>query len=306
MRAGWGALLVVLATACWATSGTFINLILRDTDLTPWGLALWRDLATCICLLIGISVWRRDLLRVRRTDLVWLAIMGTVGIGLMHVMWNSAVMLNGVAVSVVLQYNAPVFVTIMAFLLWREPITMRKVGAIGLAFAGTLLVVRLDGLAGNKITPLGLLLGLGAGLAYGVLTLLAKKLVGSYSTWTVMFYMFGFGVLVLIPFQAAGNPLAPVGPAALAYLAALVVVTTLGGFALFATGLRQLPVSVASIIATTEVPFAAVLSFFTLGQLLDAWQVVGAVSVVAAVVLLAWPQAGPAPIAVEQPAPIVS
>ena len=316
-----GALLVVLATACWSTSGTFINLILRSSDLTPWGLAFWRDLATFVCLFAGLAILRPGLLRVRRADLPWLAAAGSVGVGLMHIMWNTSVILNGVAVSTVIQCNAPIFVTLMAWRLWREPVTGRKMAAIALSFVGTILIARLYDLGGVHITMLGLLLSLGAAVTYGIMSLLAKKLVGTYSPLTVLVYAFGFATLVLIPFQASGplpqgaiwdyRPLATTGapayrhllvpvspppcenrglPQLVGYFAGLVLLTTITGFLLYTIGLRRLPVSVASIVATTEVPFAAVLSFFTLGERLDAWQMVGAASVVGAVALLSWPQ----------------
>jgi drug/metabolite transporter (DMT)-like permease len=48
---------------------------------------------------------------------------------------------------------------------------------------------------------------------------------------------------------------------------------------------------VAAIVATTEVPFAAVVSYLALGERLDAWQVLGAVLVIGGVILLSWPRA---------------
>jgi drug/metabolite transporter (DMT)-like permease len=296
-----GALLVVLATACWSTSGTFINLILRSSGLTPWGLAMWRDLTTFLCLLAALAIWRPALLRVRRADLPWLAVMGGVGIGLMHIMWNTSVVLNGVAVATVIQCNAPVFVTAMAWLLWREPVTWRKVIAILLSLVGTVFIGRLDNLGGIHITPLGLLLSLGSAITYGILALLAKKLTGSYGSATILMYTFGFAALVLIPFQIGGGLLVPLSLPVVGYLAGLVSLTTISGFLLYTTGLRRLPVSVASIVALTEVPFAAAVSFFTLGEQLDGRQILGAAAVVGAVVFLAWPQRGVIGVTGEQP-----
>jgi drug/metabolite transporter (DMT)-like permease len=297
-----GALLVVLATACWCTSGTFINYILRSSDLTPWGLAFWRDLATFVCLFVALAILRPGLLRVRRQDLPWLAIMGSVGIGLTHLLWNTSVMLNGVAVTTVIQCNAPVFVTVMARLLWREPVTWRKIAAILLSFVGTIFIGRLDNLTGVHISTLGLLLSLGEAVTYGICALLTKKLIGGYTAPTFYLYAFGFATLMLIPFQAGGGLFVPLRLPALGYLAGLVLLASIAGFTLYSTGLRRLPVSVASIIAMTEVPFAAVLSYFTLGERLDAWQVLGGATVVGAVVLLAWPQRAAADVVHEQPA----
>ena len=290
---GWGLLLVVLATVCWSTSGLFISLVVRGSGISPWGLAFWRDLGTFTCLLLGIALMGgADQLRVKRRDLPWLAAMGAISIGLFHVMWNTAVLVNGVSVATVIQANAPIFVTIMARLLWREPLTRRKLAAIALAFVGTVLISRLDGSGTTRITLFGLLIGLAAAFAYGGFSLFGKKLIGNYSPATVLVYAFGFGTLTLLPFQIGVALPWPVPPRVLGYYAGLVLLTTIFGFVLYTTGLRRLQASVAAIVATTEVPFAAAVSYVALGERLDGWQLLGAGLVIGGVILLSWPQAG--------------
>jgi DME family drug/metabolite transporter len=287
-----GLAFVVLATACWSTSGLFISLVVRGSGLSPWGLAFWRDLGTFSALLIIIAIFLRPVarLRVRWRDLPWLAAMGAISIGLFHVMWNTAVLVNGVSVATVIQANAPIFVTLMAWLLWREPLTRRKIGAIVLAFLGTVLIARLDGLGGAQVTLFGLVIALGAALAYGGYSLFGKKLVGNYSPWTILVYVFGFGALTLLPFQIGSVLPWPVPSSVLGFFAALVLLSTISGFVLYTTGLGRLQASVAAIVATTEVPFAAIVSYIALGERLDAWQILGAVFVISGVMLLSWPK----------------
>ena len=290
---GIGLLLVVLATACWSSSGLFINLVVRGSGISPWGLAFWRDLGTFTCLLVGmLLLGSRERLRVKRRDLPWLAAMGAVSIGLFHVTWNMAVLINGVAVATVIQSNAPVFVTVMAWLLWREPLTRRKLIAIVLAFIGTVLISRLNGLGARQITLFGLLIALGAAFAYGGLSLFGKRLVGDYGPWTILLYAFGFGALILLPFQIRVVIPRPLSTQIMGYYAGLILLSTISGFALYTSGLRRLQASVAAIVATTEVPFAATVSYIALGERLNGWQMLGAVLIVSGVVLLSWPRAG--------------
>lgn len=285
-----GILLVVLATGFWSTSGLFINLIVDGSGVTPWGLAFWRDFYTFTFLLVVMTIFRRDLLRVKRADLLWLLTMGALSIGFFHVLWNTAVLLNGVAVATVIQSNAPIIVTVMAWLIWREPLTVRKITAIVLAVIGTALISRIEGLRQAQMTFVGLMAGLGAAVMYGAYSLLGKKLSGDYSPWTILVYIFGFGALALLPLQiGTGNAWIPPSNV-LAHLAGFVLFTTVLGFVIYTFALRLLQASVASIVATTEVPLAAVASYFVLGQRLDAQQVVGAMLVVGGVVLLSWPK----------------
>jgi DME family drug/metabolite transporter len=287
---GLGLLLVVLATAVWSTSGIFINFIVNGSGISPWGLAFWRDLSTFVCLLAGLALFRRDLLRVNRRDLPWLGAMGAISIGLFHVLWITSVMVNGVAVSTVIQCNGPVIVTIVAWLLWREPLTRNKIAAIVLAFIGTVLISRLDGLGQAQITTTGLLIALSLAVAYSGLSLFGKKLAGDYNPWTVLVYIFGFAALTLLPFQIGVSTPWPISPDVLGYFAAWVLLPTILGFWLYNSSLHHLQASVASIVATLEVPFAAIVSYITLGERLDGWQILGAALVVSGVILLSLPQ----------------
>jgi len=197
-------------------------------------------------------------------------------------------MTNGVSVSTVIQCNASIFVTIMAWLLWREPLTRRKITAFLLALVGTALIARLDHLAESRITLLGLSIALAASFAYGGLSLFGKKLVGDYNPWTILVYIFGFGALILLPFQIGSllpwpQPLA-VGGA----FAGLVLLATIAGFWLYTNGLRHLQASVAAIAGTAEVLFAAIGSYIFLGERLDGWQILGAALVVGGVIVLSY------------------
>lgn len=284
-----GIALAILATACWSTSGFFVSLIFADSSISPQGLAFWRDLGTFLVLLASLAIFRRDLLVVRRSDLVWLAAMGGLGIGLLHFMWNTAVLLNGMAVATIIQSNAPIYVAAMAWLLWREPLTGRKILAILLALLGTVLIASAWGSAQARITLPGLLFGLATAVAFGNFTLLGRRLSGNYSPWTVMLYAFGFAALFLLPWQFRPVPIQVLPPATWGPYLGLILLTTVIGFAFYTSSLQRLPASVASIVATTEVPFAALVAYVALGQQLSSTQVLGAVLVVGGVILVSLP-----------------
>lgn len=283
-----GIALVILASALWSTSGIFITLVVEGSGVSPVSLAFWRDLATFLCLLIGITTLKPELLRIRRRDLPWLLAMGAISIGSFHVAWNITVLLNGPGVATVIQSNAPIIVTVLAWILWREPLTGRKLTAVALSVIGTALIVRLDRLGGAEISLAGMAIGLYAALAYGLLSVFGKKLRGDYNPWTILLYTFGIGALVLSPFQIQTGTPWPIPPVVLVYFGAFISITTVTGFGLYTMALRDLQASVAAILATAEVPFAAILAFIFLGERLDAWQLLGGALVIAGVALVSW------------------
>lgn len=286
-----GLALVVLATACWSTSGLFITAVLRGSGVTPAGLAFWRDLGTFLFLFAGLAAFQPGLLKVERRDLPWLVAIGAVSIGLFHVLWNTSVLLLGVSVSTILQANAPIFVTVAAWFLWREPLSPRKIGAIGLAVAGTGFIARPQAVGVTSLTAGGLLVGIGVAATLASFSLFGKRLGRRYSAWTILLYAFGFGALTLLPFQVGRQAPWPVPLPTVGAFSALVLLTTVVGFALYTSGLRRLQASVASIAANTEVPFAAILSNLVLGEHLDGLQVLGAVLILGGVTLVSLPRA---------------
>jgi DME family drug/metabolite transporter len=284
---GRGYLLVLGAAAAWSTSGLFIRWTVAGSGLSALSLAFWRDLATFACLLVGLGLVRPRLLRVARRDLLWLAALGAIGVGTFHVVWNLAILHIGYAIATVLLYFSPAFVTLMAWLIWGEPLTRFKVLAIALALTGCVLVAGREELAGVELTAGGLILGLVAAMAYGSFSLFGRQVAGRYSPWTVLTYSFGFGALALFPFQFGAASPVPVSPAAWTWFAALVLVATIAPFGAYLAGLSRLPVSVASILAASEVVFGSAIGYVVFGEEMQALQIVGAALVIGGVVLIA-------------------
>ena len=284
-----GILLVILATTFWGTSGIFISLVNRNWDISAVSLAFWRDITTFLTLLAGIAIFRPALLRVKRRDVPWLIAMGAISIGFFHVLWNTSVFLIGASVSTVIQSNAPIFVTVMAWLIFKEPLTLRKIIAVTLAVAGTVLISGIWGMSTIRIPQLGLVASVSSAIFYGVFSLFGKKLTGDYNPWTILLYIFGFASLTLLPFQIINPSSFPHQFPALAYFAGLILIATISGFALYTTALSRLQASIAAITATSEIVFAAVYAYFILSERMDLWQILGAILVVSGIVLVSLP-----------------
>lgn len=283
-----GAALVLLAAIAWSTTGLWIRRSADSGGFTALSLAFWRDLGTAVSLIAGLAVLRPGWLRVRKRDLPWLAALGGLGVGTFHVLWNLALLRIDVAIATVLLYSAPVFVTVMAWLIWREPLTRAKIAAVVLTVGGCVLAAGPEKVEGLDLTAGGLLLGLSAALAYGSFSLFSRHLTGRYSPWTILTYGFGFGALVLLPFQLfTPAPTWPPPGETWVWYGALVYLTTILPFGAYLNGLRRLPVSVASILAASEVVFAAVVGLLAFGERLSGRQMVGAALVMGAVGLLA-------------------
>jgi Cys-tRNA(Pro) deacylase len=282
-----GSLAVLLAAACWGTSGVFVKLIAADTDVSALSLAFWRDVASFLVLLTGTALLRPAWLRVRRADLGWLLALGG-AVGFLHAIWNLGVFLNGVAVATVQMAAMPAIVAVAAWLIWRESLTWSNILAIVLTFVGTALVSGLDILGEAELSLGGLLVGLGIPGMYAAWTLIGKKVRQRHNPLTTMTYGFGFGVLVLLPFQFFTPQPWPIQPSTWLWFVGLIAIATTIPFSIYTFALGRLPASVASILAMSEIAFVAVYAYVLLGERLTASQIIGAALVVGGVLVLSW------------------
>lgn len=282
-----GSLAVLFAAACWGMSGVFVKLVSAEVEISALSLAFWRDITTFAVLLGGIALLRPAWLRIQRRDLRWMILMG-VSLGAFHVLWNLAVLVNGAAVATVQQAAMPAIVAVAAWLLWREALTWSKIVAIVLTFVGTALVSGLDVLGQTQLTLGGIAIGVGTPATYAAWTLFGKKVRADYSPFTTLLYAFGFGALTLLPLQFFTPQPWPVAPVACFWFACLILLATIGGFSAYTFALGQLPASVVSILAMSEIAFVAVYAYVLLGERLTGSQILGAVLVVGGVLLLSW------------------
>jgi drug/metabolite transporter (DMT)-like permease len=284
-----GYLAVLLATACWGTSGIWVQFIVDTSGISALALAFWRDFGTFLVLLLGLRLLHPAWLKVNQRDLKWLVGLGG-SLGIFHVFWNLGVLVNGAPVATVQQAAMPALVAIVASLIWAEPLTGRKIVAIILTFVGTVLVSGIDVLGETGITLGGFLIGLGIPLSYAAWNLFGKRVRGDYNPVTTLTYGFGFGALVLLPFQFFTPQPWPVPTETFLWYAGLISMATILAFSLYTFALGRLQASVASILAMAEIPIVAVYAYFLLGDRMTLDQIVGAALVIAGVVMLSWPK----------------
>jgi DME family drug/metabolite transporter len=278
-------LAVLVAAACWATSGIFVKLIATDSGVGALALAFWRDLVTFLVLLAGIGVLRPRWLRVERRDLPWLVALGA-SVGIFHVFWNLGVFLNGAAVATVQQAAMPAIVTLAAWLIWREPLTMAKLLAIALTFAGVVLVSGIGALAHSELSLGGMLVGMAIPVMYACWNLLAKRVRQRYNPFTSLTYAFAFAALVLLPFQFFTHQTFNLGLSSILSFAGLIGLSTIAGFSIYTFALGRLPASVATILAMSEILFVAAYAYILLDEQLTAGQILGAALIVSGVLVL--------------------
>ena len=281
-----GLALIGLAAVSWGTTGSVTTVLVATAGTTPLVIGAVRMLIAAVLLAV-LTRTITGSLRVARADR-WRCVVLGVCMAAFQACYFSAVTLTGIAVAALIAICcAPLLIAGLAAAVLGERLTGRVGGALALGIAGTALLIVGPRTAADVSAPFvaGVLLALGASLAYALYVVLAKAALARTGPLPLAAASFGVGALVLLPMLAGpdvGRQLG-LGWAWLLYLGA---VTTAGAYAIYTLGLREVPASSAGVVALLEPLTATGLGVFLFGERLGAAGAAGAVLLFAALGLL--------------------
>ncbi|MCL4531907.1 MAG: DMT family transporter [Actinobacteria bacterium] len=276
--------MIVFAAIMWGSLGVMTK-VLYGLGLDPWSLTFYRTSMGFLSFAVVVLATSRSSLRVRREDLLFLAVYGLVSTSAFHTLYLYTISITSVAVAAVLLYTAPGFSAIMARFVFGEPLNSSKVIALLLAFGGCILVSGIESGA-PAATPMGIATGLGSAVTYASFGIMGKRARQQYDPWTVNFYCMGFATIFLIPLLAVpGSSMGPYPLEAWMLLAVVAVGPTMLSRLLYVSAVKHVEASRAAIAATIEPASAGIFALIFLGELLSPIQIVGGILVLAGAVL---------------------
>jgi drug/metabolite transporter (DMT)-like permease len=288
-----GYFCVALAAVLWAVSGSSAKYLFMS-GMTPLQLVQARVTLGGALLLLWIVFRYRPLLRISARDVVYFTVLGVAGLAMVNFTYLMAISKLNVAAAILLQYLAPVVITLHAILFAGERLSLASILAVIGATAGCYLVVggyNLDLLTLNRA---GVLWGLLSAVAFAAYSIHSERGMRRYHPWTVLFYSMLFAAIfwnvVHVVWRGAPPPMdfvrhdfSLIQWGLIVYVA---VLGTLVPFGLYFEGINLIRSTRASITATLEPISAGVVSFFTLGETLAPLQILGGAVVIGAIILL--------------------
>jgi len=270
------------AAALWGVSGVVAK-TLFNRQIEPWTLLAIRLSGAFVILLLILSL-RRVPLRVPRNQIGRLIVLG-LAMTSAQFTYYLTISLTDVSTALFLQYTAPVFVVMYAWLIEKEPLTALKVAAILLAIVGSYLLV--TGGEGIRVSPLGLLTGILSAVAFGLYAILGRGRVRQVGSWTVLLYAIGTAAavwnLIIPPWKTFGRAYAPEEWGLFGFI---IVFGTILPFGSFLYGLRTISPSGASLTATLEPVVGSAAAFLFLNEVLGSTQITGAAVIAGGVALI--------------------
>jgi drug/metabolite transporter (DMT)-like permease len=281
-----GVLLCLLAAAGFAAMAIFAKLG-YEAGFDVSSLLLMRFIIAGAVLWIIVAIRRPA--RPTRKAVLLAAGLGALGYAVQAATFFASLERLDASLASLLLYVYPTLVLVGAVVIGRERATRRRVGALALASAGTVLVLLGGGGVGGDghLDPLGIALVFAAALSYAAYILVSDR----HGTGTDPFLLTAMiitaaAVAVGIWSAAHGGPDLHVTAQGWEAVGAIAVISTVVPTAAFLVGMRRIGPATASIVATLEPVVTVVLAMIVFGDHLGPVQLLGGAGVIGAVVLV--------------------
>ena len=193
MKKSISYLFIILSAVCWGCIG-FSNRLLTHAGMELGNRVFVRNFGTLVVLTIVLALLHREVFRIKLKHLPVFMASGLVSILLLSIVYFQCQTMCSLSVAAVLLYLAPSFVVLFSAVLWKTPLTKRKLAALAVSLLGCVLVSGiLSGEASASWT--GIALGVASGLTYASYTVFAHYGLAHYESYTMIYWTFVFAGL---------------------------------------------------------------------------------------------------------------
>ncbi len=270
-----GILCIICAAFCFAFMNAFVKLA---GDLPSIEKSFFRNFVALI-IAFFVLIKKKEGFHIVKGAFICLflrSFFGTIGIlcnfyAIDHLVISDASMLNKMS---------PFFAIIFSYFILKEKLTLRQGLIVITAFIGSLFIIK-PTFSNASLFPsvLGLIGGMGAGIAYTMVRILGKK--GQHASFVVFFFS-GFSCLVTLPYLIFNyHPMTKMQLISLL----LAGVSAAGGQYSITAAYMFAPAKEISVYDYSQIIFAAILGFIMFGQTPDIFSVIGYVIIISVAII---------------------
>ncbi len=278
------ALLIIISGILWGCMGVF-STALQDLGFNSIEGSAIR-LVFCAVILAIINA---NKLKIKLKDLWIFTLLGLASILTMSISYFESIKRSSLTLASILLYTAPIMVTVMSAIFYKEKLTLKKIISLTGAILGIVLISGFDKTA--SISTDGLLFGLLSGFSYALYSIIGKFALRKYQPVTVSTYAFIFasiGALFLCNIPSMTKTVIETANITISLLIMVGcgVVTAAIPYTLYTLGLKYIPAGNASILACVEPLTATIIGITFYGDQIGFASILGIVLILGAVTLL--------------------
>lgn len=283
-----GIIQVILSGVCFGFLGVFGRWAFEKGITPPELLGHRFLLAACMLGILCSFKYGVQSLKVGWVKAARFLTLGILGYAVFSSFYFIAIQKLSITLAVLLLYTFPIWVTLGAWLFYKEKLNLVQALTIPLAFAGLILLIGTDWSVKQST---GLLYGLGSAITYAIYILLSRMWLENQNAFVAVFFiqLGAGGILFLKSFESweRTNAVIEIGAPMILGLAFICSVLAMS---LFQAGLQKLQSWEASILSTTEPLVGITLATIFFQEKLTALQLFGASLVLLAFVLISNPR----------------
>lgn len=263
--------MLIASMIIFGTLGPFV----RNIDVSSGELALYRAILAAVLILGFLLVTGQKIPVVSIKKEIPLLLASGVAMGINWILLFEAYKYTTVSVATLSYYFAPVLVTVVSPILFREKMTGKQILCFVAATLGLVLITGIGDMSGRSHLT-GIVFGLGAAVFYATVIFLNKfirNVEGIHRT----FLQFLAAIVVLIPYVLLTSGVTIGGLHSIGWINLLIVglIHTGVTYCMYFTSLKELPGQKAAILSYIDPLVAVVISVAWLGETLTVWQMAG-------------------------------
>ena len=266
-------LMLIVSMTIFGTLGLFVC----NISVSSGELALYRAVlaALLIALFLGVTKQKIPFANIKRE--VPLLLASGVAMGINWILLFEAYKYTTVSVATLSYYFAPVIVTVVCPILFREKLTGKQILCFIMSTLGLVMITGIGDIGGGT-DFIGILFGLGAAVFYATVILLnkfIKNVEGIHRT----FLQFLSAIVILIPYviMTSGITLGKLDGIGWVNLLVVGLIHTGVTYCMYFSSLKELPGQKAAILSYIDPLVAVLISVTILGENMTLWQVIGGI-----------------------------
>ncbi len=283
----------VLSGIFWGGTGIFVR-HLADMGMNSITIMFSRVIVAALILFLGIFIYDKSLLKIKLHDLWVFAAAGLIGTLGLNLCYNESISRLTLSLSAVLLSLSPIFVVLLAAILFKEKLTPKKLGCMLLAILGCALVSGIfETSAAIQWSVMGIIIGVMSAFFYALYSIFSKlAMERGYHALTITLYCLLLISIVLLPiadWHSIGAVLcaAPLSHGAFMLLHSLTA--SVLPYVLYTISLNYLEAGKASILASAEPVAAMVFGIFFYSEIPTLLSLTGLALTILALTLLSLP-----------------
>ena len=254
------------------------------------------SLLVLLPLLVARRGWQR--IKLPTPDLIQCLVLGMLGVAASNYFYYVAIQRTSVAIAIIVQYTAPVWVLLYVVARGEQKLSLQKVAAVAVALAGIALTIGIIGTKSSapfRLDSYGLFAAVLASFSFAFYNVGGHRVLARHDRWRVLVWTLAsasvFWLFVNPPWKVVATHYAP---AQWAFLLVFSMISVLGSFSLYFLGLQYLEPTRAIIASCLEPVFSILLAAALLGEGVRPIQTLGIVLVLSAIVIVQLPGRGAA------------